>query len=123
MIHFFFGLMSAPLAKFTPEILSALAADMEVASEPAALDAWKQFYKNVSDGQFLDRLCRGIRLHGNFMERCRPFQCWPGCIFTLDDRLSVSEHSDGGMCHIQTGFHEHTFYGQYSRPDISARNG
>ena len=37
------GTMSAFLAKFTPEILSALAADMEMASEQVALDAWKQF--------------------------------------------------------------------------------
>ncbi|MDE7333576.1 MAG: ABC transporter permease [Lachnospiraceae bacterium] len=43
-----FGMMSAFLAKFTPEILSALAADMEMNSEPVALDAWKQFYKNIS---------------------------------------------------------------------------
>lgn len=43
-----FGMMSAPLTKFTPEILSALAADVEMTSEPAALDAWKQFYKNIS---------------------------------------------------------------------------
>lgn len=47
-VFLIFGLMSAPLAKFTPEILSALSVDMEAASEPAALDAWKQFYKNVS---------------------------------------------------------------------------
>lgn len=43
-----FGIASAFLAKFTPEILSALAADMEMNSEPVALDAWKQFYKNIS---------------------------------------------------------------------------
>ena len=43
-----FGIMSAFLAKFMPEILSALAADMEMTSEPVALDAWKQFYKNIS---------------------------------------------------------------------------
>ena len=43
-----FGIMSAFLAKFTPEILSAFAADMEMTSEPVALDAWKQFYKNIS---------------------------------------------------------------------------
>lgn len=43
-----FGITSAFLAKFTPEILSALAADMEMSSEPVALDAWKQFYKNIS---------------------------------------------------------------------------
>lgn len=43
-----FGILSAFLAKFTPEILSAFAADMEMTSEPVALDAWKQFYKNIS---------------------------------------------------------------------------
>ena len=43
-----FGIMSAFLAKFTPEILSTLAADMQMTSEPVALDAWKQFYKNIS---------------------------------------------------------------------------
>lgn len=43
-----FGMMSAFLGKYTPEILSALAADMEMASEPVPLDAWKQFYKNIS---------------------------------------------------------------------------
>ena len=41
-------IMSAFFAKFMPEILSALAADMEMTSEPVALDAWKQFYKNIS---------------------------------------------------------------------------
>lgn len=43
-----FGMMSAFLAKFTPEILSAFAADMEMTSNPVPLDAWKQFYKNIS---------------------------------------------------------------------------
>lgn len=47
-VFLIFGIMSAILAKFTPEILSALAADMEMTSEPVALDAWKQFYKNIS---------------------------------------------------------------------------
>lgn len=47
-----FGIMSAFLAKFTPEILSALAEDMEMNTEPAALDAWKQFYKNISSVGF-----------------------------------------------------------------------
>lgn len=47
-VFLIFGMMSAFLAKFTPEILSALAADMEMTSEPTALDAWKQFYKNIS---------------------------------------------------------------------------
>lgn len=43
-----FGITSPFLAKFTPEILSAFEADMEMSSEPVALDAWKQFYKNIS---------------------------------------------------------------------------
>lgn len=43
-----FGLSSALLAKFTPEIISALASDIQISSEPAALDAWEQFYKNIS---------------------------------------------------------------------------
>ena len=47
-VFLIFGILSAFLAKFTPEILSALAADMEMTSEPVALDAWKQFYKNIS---------------------------------------------------------------------------
>lgn len=47
-IFLIFGIASAFLAKFTPEILGALAADMEKSSEPTALDAWKQFYKNIS---------------------------------------------------------------------------
>lgn len=47
-VFLIFSIMSAFLAKFTPEILSAFAADMEMTSEPTALDAWKQFYKNIS---------------------------------------------------------------------------
>ena len=47
-----FGLTSAVIAKYTPELLSALAVDMEMNSEPAALDAWKQFYKNMSGAGF-----------------------------------------------------------------------
>ncbi len=47
-IFLLFGIASAFLAKFTPEILSVLAADMEMRSEPAALDAWEQFFKNIS---------------------------------------------------------------------------
>lgn len=43
-----FSIMSAFLAKFTPEILSALTPDMEMTAEPSALDAWKQFFKNIS---------------------------------------------------------------------------
>lgn len=47
-VFLIFGMISAFLAKYTPEILSALSADMEMSSEPAALDAWKQYYKNIS---------------------------------------------------------------------------
>ena len=47
-VFLIFGIASAFLAKFTPEILSALAANVEMSSEPVALDAWKQFYKNSS---------------------------------------------------------------------------
>lgn len=47
-VFLIFGMISPFLAKFTPEILSALAANMETTSEPAALDAWEQFYKNIS---------------------------------------------------------------------------
>lgn len=47
-----FGVMSVFLAKYIPEILSALAAEMELHSEPVPLDAWKQFYKNISSVGF-----------------------------------------------------------------------
>ena len=47
-----FGVMSVFLAKYIPEILSALAAEMELHSEPVPLDAWKQFYKNKSSVGF-----------------------------------------------------------------------
>lgn len=43
-----FGMASPFLAKFLPEILSAVGADLQVGSPPAALDAWEQFYKNIS---------------------------------------------------------------------------
>ena len=43
-----FGLSSAFLAKFTPEIIAALGAGFEATEEPVALDAWQQFYKNIS---------------------------------------------------------------------------
>lgn len=43
-----FGIASALLAKYTPEILSVLASDMEKSATPTVLDAWKQFYKNIS---------------------------------------------------------------------------
>lgn len=47
-VFLIFGLTSPLLAKFTPEILSALTTDMQMRSEPVALDAWEQFYKNIS---------------------------------------------------------------------------
>lgn len=47
-VFLIFGITSAFLAKFTPEILSTLAEDMQMNVEPVALDAWKQFYKNIS---------------------------------------------------------------------------
>lgn len=47
-VFLIFGLTSPFLAKFMPEILSAVAADMRMGSSPVALDAWEQFYKNIS---------------------------------------------------------------------------
>lgn len=47
-VFLIFGLISPFLARFMPEILSAVAADMRMGSAPAAPDAWKQFYKNIS---------------------------------------------------------------------------
>ncbi len=47
-VFLIFGLTSPFLAKFMPEILSAVAADMQMGSIPVALDAWEQFYKNIS---------------------------------------------------------------------------
>ena len=43
-----FGLSSPLLAKSMPEILSAVAADMRMGTDPVALDAWEQFFKNIS---------------------------------------------------------------------------
>lgn len=47
-VFLIFGLTSPFLAKFMPEVLSAVAANMQMGSTPVALDAWKQFYKNIS---------------------------------------------------------------------------
>ena len=47
-VFLIFGLTSPFLARFTPEILSAVGADMRMGAPPAALDAWEQFYKNIS---------------------------------------------------------------------------
>ena len=47
-VFLIFGLASPFLARFMPEILSVAAADMRMGSAPVALDAWEQFYKNIS---------------------------------------------------------------------------
>lgn len=47
-VFLIFGLASPLLARFMPEILSATAPDMQTGSAPVALDAWEQFYKNIS---------------------------------------------------------------------------
>lgn len=47
-IFVIFGISSAFLAKFTPDIISAFGAGLEITKEPTALDAWQQFYKNIS---------------------------------------------------------------------------
>lgn len=47
-IFVIFGMSSAFLAKFTPDIISAFGAGLEVTEEPTALDGWQQFYKNIS---------------------------------------------------------------------------
>lgn len=47
-VFLIFGLISPFLARFMPEILSAVAADMQMGAAPVALDAWEQFYKNIS---------------------------------------------------------------------------
>lgn len=47
-VFLIFGLTSPLLARFMPEILSAVAEDMQKRSAPVALDAWEQFYKNIS---------------------------------------------------------------------------
>jgi ABC-2 type transport system permease protein len=49
VLFFFFGVSSPLLAKFLPQIVDSFAINMKIAfEEPAALDAWTQFYKNVS---------------------------------------------------------------------------
>ena len=47
-VFLIFGLTSPFLARLMPEILAAVDADMQMGSAPAALDAWEQFYKNIS---------------------------------------------------------------------------
>lgn len=47
-VFLIFGAASPFLARYTPQILSALSSDMQMGAEPAALDAWQQFYKNIS---------------------------------------------------------------------------
>ena len=43
-----FGITNAPLAKYTPELLAALADGFTLNVAPVALDAWTQFFKNAS---------------------------------------------------------------------------
>ena len=43
-----FGITNAPLAKYTPELLAALADGFTLDAAPVALDAWTQFFKNAS---------------------------------------------------------------------------
>lgn len=47
-VFLIFGITNAPLAKYTPDILSALADGLTMNAEPIALDAWTQFFKNNS---------------------------------------------------------------------------
>ena len=62
-VFLIFGLASPFLAKFMPEILSSAAPDMRMGASPVALDAWGQFYKNISGVGF----CALIILFGSFM--------------------------------------------------------
>lgn len=43
-----FGITNASVAKYTPEILSALAENVQITLEPLAINSWEQFFKNVS---------------------------------------------------------------------------
>ena len=43
-----FGISSAFLAKFTPEIIVAFAAGLEITEEPVARDAWQRCLTNIS---------------------------------------------------------------------------
>lgn len=48
-IFLFFGVSSPLLAKFLPQIVEKFTMNMEISlQEPSALDAWTQYYKNVS---------------------------------------------------------------------------
>lgn len=48
-IFLIFGFLSPLLAKLTPDLLAAFAPDLVLFSTaPTALDAWEQFYKNIS---------------------------------------------------------------------------
>ena len=47
-VFVFFGMGSAFLAKYTPQIIAASGTGLEVTADPTALDAWQQFYKNIS---------------------------------------------------------------------------
>lgn len=47
-VFLLFGLGSPFLARYTPEILAALSPGMQMEEGPTVLDAWEQFYKNIS---------------------------------------------------------------------------
>lgn len=47
-VFVFFGMASAFLAKYMPQIIAAFGAGLEATGTPTALDAWRQFYKNIS---------------------------------------------------------------------------
>lgn len=48
IVFLLFGMMNPLVAKFTPELLEALAPEMNLSMpEPTAMDSWMQFFKNV----------------------------------------------------------------------------
>jgi ABC-2 type transport system permease protein len=49
VLFIFFGVSSPLLAKFSPQLVAAFAINIDITfAEPTALDAWAQFYKNIS---------------------------------------------------------------------------
>lgn len=47
-VFLIFGMMNAPFAKYTPEILATFADGFTVNVAPSAIDSWTQFFKNAS---------------------------------------------------------------------------
>lgn len=43
-----FGITNAPIAKYTPDILAALAENIQITLKPSAINSWEQFFKNIS---------------------------------------------------------------------------